>query len=154
MTMEIDWQAKIVKRLKAEGRYARKASSTYAVGVLDLDVIIREVGNVKIEVKLDHGLKSGWSRKIAYTAKQKEEAENVIAAGGQALGLHIQHYSPTEVYLYFHRMPSVQDTLTLTEEETKHRRVRWKKGERVHFVSIAIIDEIIRQRKENGRGSD
>lgn len=120
MAKEIDWQSKLVKKLKQEGAYARKASSSYAVGVLDLDTILPIHGAMKIEVKLLTELNAdrNWSRKIDYTAKQKEESENVIKAGGMALGLVLCHYNPSTVHLFAHRMPTPRESFTLTRDAT------------------------------------
>lgn len=119
MVVETDWQARLVKQIKSEGGYARKASSSYAVGVLDLDLILPVYGAMKVEVKLLKGLKydKPWSRKLEYTEKQKEEAANVLAANGIALGLAVCHYDHMNIDLFVHLMPAVKEDRTLRSTE-------------------------------------
>lgn len=148
MASEIDWQAKIVKRLKREGAYARKASSTYAVGVLDLDVISHLTGAVKIEVKLEHTLKPGWRRQLDYTEKQKEEASRVISCGGQSLGLLVAHYTPTNVWLYFHEMPPPRVRTQVTEDQVFKDGVQWKSSGHGCYLIEAIMDGLERMKNE------
>lgn len=144
MTQEIHWQAKIVKRLHREGAYARKASSTYAVGVLDLDVIVPGLGNVKIEVKLEKGLKEGWKRKILYTEKQKDEARNIINAGGLALGLVVAHYTPTNVRMVLHRMPDPLETYHASEAMLNDKGFKWVKSGSDRYFSFQIQQAVER----------
>ena len=128
MVKEIDWQATLVKQFKAEGAYARKASSTYAVGVLDLDVIMPAFGAMKIEVKLEKGLKRdrSWSRTIDYTEKQKEEAEKVIAAKGMAMGLVVCHYDNANIDLYAQMLPAVGQSVVLTKATADLHGLLWR----------------------------
>ena len=143
MALEIDWQAKIVKRLKMEGCYARKASSSYAVGVLDLDVIIPAFGGMKIEVKLETGLQMGkpWKRTIEYTEKQKEESTNIIKAKGAALGLVVCHFSPANVSLHAHFMPAPRVSYTLTAAEHNLNRVQWSPSAPGTYLSNYLIEQ-------------
>ena len=142
--LEIEWQSRVVKRLHREGAYARKASSTYAVGVLDLDTIIPGLGNVKIEVKLEKGLKAGWKRKIMYTEKQKDEAANIIKAGGYALGLVIAHYAPQNVRMVLHRMPDPLETFHASEAMLNGKGFKWEKSRTDPYFSGQIIQAVER----------
>lgn len=144
MTLEVEWQSKIVKRLRREGAYARKASSTYAVGVLDLDVIIPSLGNVKIECKLEKGLKSNWDRKILYTEKQKDEAANIVKAGGYALGLIIAHYTPQYVKMVLHRMPDPLEIFRGTEKLLDSKGFKWDKSGPGAYLSDEIVQAVER----------
>lgn len=147
MTQEIEWQAKLVRRFKMERGYARKASSSWAVGVLDLDVITQVTGNVKIEVKMEKGLKPGWKRTPDYTEKQKEEAANIIEAGGHALGLVVCHYSPTNVWLYMHEMPPPRGTVKITEEVVMSQGVRWVKSGGGLYLTQMLVDALNRTKQ-------
>lgn len=142
MVKEIDWQAKVVKRLKLEGCYARKASSTYAVGVLDLDVVIPGFGGMKIEMKLESELRLGqvWKRTIGYTEKQKEEAENVIKAQGAVLGLVVCHFSAANVSLHAHHMPKQRVDYVLTAIAHNTDRVQWSPSAPGTYLSTYLIE--------------
>lgn len=135
MTKEIEWQAKLVKRFKAERAYARKASSTYAVGVLDLDVVIPDFGGLKIEVKLETGLKPGWRRTPEYTERQKEEAEDIQNAGGRAIGLVICHYNPSNIWLLIHPMPKMREKHLCMEADLNVFGLKWGKSAPGDYLS-------------------
>ena len=142
VTKEIDWQAKVVKRLKLEGCYARKASSSYAVGILDLDVIIPGFGGIKVEMKLEDELRLGqaWKRTLGYTEKQKEEAEKVIKAQGAALGLVVCHFAPTNVSLHAHHMPKQRMDYVLTSLMHNMNRVQWSPSAPGTYLSTYLIE--------------
>ena len=53
MPNEVQWQHKIIKRVKSEGGWGRKWSSTYAVGVPDLLLAHPNFGLIAVEVKLE-----------------------------------------------------------------------------------------------------
>lgn len=146
MVKEIDWQAKLVKRLKAEGGYARKASSTYAVGVLDLDVCNIVFVNCKVEVKLEKDLKPGWKRTLDYTERQKEEAEDIIKGGGNAIGLTVLHYNPNRVYLHVHTMPIKRQFLTLTEHDHLKEATQWMKTNDAPYLTRLITRAVLNLR--------
>lgn len=142
MAKEIDWQAKVVKRLKLEGCYARKASSSYAVGILDLDVVIPGFGGMKVEMKLEDELSLGkvWKRTLGYTEKQKEEAEKIIKAQGAALGLVVCHFSTTNVSLYAHHMPKQRVDYVLTSLMHNTNRIQWSPSVPGTYLSTYLIE--------------
>lgn len=141
MSGEVEWQAKVVKRLKLEGCYARKASSSYAVGVLDLDVIIPEFGGMKIEMKMEKELKLGatWHRTLGYTEKQKEEAEKIRAAGGAVLGLVVCHFSASNVSMHAHTMPQTRAEYVMTSGVHNVDRVQWSPSIPDKYLSKYLI---------------
>lgn len=127
MAGETDWQSKVVQKIKAEGGHARKLSSSFAVGVLDLMVVHPSLKTMFIEAKMLKDVGDAFNRRMDYTEKQKEEASNIRKAGGIAAGLAIIYKKPTEVYLTLVPVPPERQHFNVTHHMLDKENGRWKK---------------------------
>lgn len=127
MSIEVDWQAKVVAKIKAEGGHGRKLSSAYATGVLDLMLVHPLFKTIFVEAKMVKPSGPRFNLRMNYTEKQKEEAWKIITAGGCALGLAMVYYKPTEVYLSVVPVPPMRQTFNVTNDMIDKEQDKWHK---------------------------
>jgi hypothetical protein len=142
MAKEIEWQTKIIKRLRKEGGYAKKWASTWSVGVPDLIVSHAALkGLVALEVKLMRDWKTNTTRKVELTPKQVHELNLIQAGGGRASVLLVLEHEGNG-YINLFQPPAVGDELRITRDWFWMDNFKWR------LQSHLLIDFIARKVKK------
>lgn len=127
MVLEVDWQRRILKRIRQEGGWGHKWATSYTVGVADLVVTSPHwQGTALIECKLEKNWHKNTQRTIAYKPKQKEEAHGNIAAGGMAFGIVVVHNGPSDVKICPTRMPGPREKFRATLQDMLRTSYDWR----------------------------
>lgn len=97
---EIDWQTKLVKRIRNEDGHAQKMGSVMASSTLDLIGSLPGLGAFLVECKMEHVERDKWGfRTLKVTEKQKIEIYRWYCGGATVRVICFVRYSPAEVYL-------------------------------------------------------
>lgn len=96
MAKEVEWQTKIIKRIRSEGGYAKKWATQYSVGVPDLVTVLNDeqsglAASHFFEVKLEKSWFKNTSRKIKLSEKQKYEISALAKAGARVGVILLAH---------------------------------------------------------------
>ena len=84
---ELDWQARIVKRLNDQGGYGTKIDTSNLMGRPDLLLATPEARMFMVEVKYEKLWNKNTMRTISITPRQHEEIRLINEGGGTALVL-------------------------------------------------------------------
>jgi hypothetical protein len=126
MAKEIDWQRHIIKRVREEGGYGKKWSSSFTVGPPDLILALPGFGALFVEVKLEKGWSSDTARTIDFSEKQKEEAQQLNAAGARCIGLVVIYGGPQNVNLAPVAMPPPREKLRVRLSDLRKNEYSWR----------------------------
>jgi len=121
---ELEWQRRIIKSTKSQGGWGAKWATQWTVGVPDLVLCLPEPGVFVMEVKLFRDVKSGWSRQVGTTVKQRHSLSEINSAGGLGLVGAVVKYSGINKTLLVGVHPSTE---VLSETSIDMRpSVEWK----------------------------
>ena len=84
---ELDWQARIVKRLNEQGGYGTKIDTSNLMGRPDLLLATPEARMFMVEVKYERLWNKNTMRTIGLSVRQSEELRLINKGGGTALVL-------------------------------------------------------------------
>lgn len=84
---ELDWQARIVKRLNDQGGYGTKVDTSNLMGRPDLLLATPEARMFMVEVKYERLWNKNTMRTIGLSVRQNEEIRLINEGGGTALVL-------------------------------------------------------------------
>ena len=84
---ELDWQARIVKRIRDQGGYGTKVDTSNLIGRPDLLLATPEARMFMVEVKYEKDWNKNTMRTIGITPRQHEEIKLINDGGGTALVL-------------------------------------------------------------------
>lgn len=139
MANEVDWQTKIIKRIKKEGGYGKKWATQYNVGVPDLILIPNVWTSVFTECKLEKEWYKNTTRTIAYKPKQCVEAQEINKSGGIAFGLIIIHNGPTQITLCPTPMPDPRRKFRTDLRELLRTAYDWRTSvSRINGETVSV----------------
>lgn len=130
MVKEVDWQYKIIKKLRGEGSYGRKWATQLTVGVPDLVLSFKSPffareGLYLCEVKLEKGWKKNTKRTIALKPKQADELNNALEASGRAFVLVVVYHGPLDVWLAPVPVPPRREAMQITRDTLLDGAFKW-----------------------------
>lgn len=132
MPKEINFQTKIVKRIKDEGGYGAKWSSQFTVGKPDLILIPKNFGTLFAEVKLEENWIKNTARTMGFTEKQKLEAKRINAVQNSfgnpvspCIGLIVVYNGVKDVTLLSVPMPSPRNECQVRLSDVRDQGLDW-----------------------------
>lgn len=120
---EVDWQTKIVNRVKEQGGYGAKWATQFSVGKPDL--ILTHGDTLFVEVKYETDWFKNTARTLGFTSKQNLEAQRINEAGGRCFGLVVIQNGLRDVKLCPVEMPDPRSQLRIKLQILQSERYDW-----------------------------
>ena len=142
MPNELSYQRKFIQVIKDHGGYAKKWSSTFAVGVPDL-IVVFEGLTCFVEMKLEKGWNKNTKRTIDVTPIQESELKGIVYRGGgiAVVALVVEKgYNDSAIALLAIQKPNDSGVFQVERDEVLQHSVDWKdfkKDPRTVMKSIA-----------------